>query len=118
MNLRDFLTGLGVGISSALCITVLVIELLRVEFSAIIGLPIGILGGIFVGALLVREHATISRNLRWLAATIAGFGYGIVFALSLSYVNLITATFEETLTVGVGAALVSGLAALLADRRA
>lgn len=118
MNLRSLFTGLGVGITAALLTTILVIELLEIELSAVIGLPLGILGGSVGGVLVARRHDTLSKNLRWLAATIAGFGYGILLTLALTYINLVDISFEETLTVGGGAALLSGLAALLADRRA
>lgn len=116
MNLRSLLTGLGVGITTTFVVATLVIESLAIEFSALIGLPLGFLSGVLLGGLVLRRHDEFSRSIRWLAATIAGFGYGIILALAMSYVNLVSFTFEDTVSVGVGAALVLGLAAMLADR--
>jgi hypothetical protein len=116
MNLRSVLTGLGVGITTAVVATTLIIELLAMEFSALIGLLVGVLSGAFLGGVVVRRHGEFSRGLRWFVASLAGFGYGLIFALGMICVNLVSLTFDDTVAVGVGVALVLGLAAMLADR--
>jgi len=45
MTFRSALAALGAGITTFLVVAVLVIELLDVEFSAIVGLPVGAVAG-------------------------------------------------------------------------
>lgn len=117
MELRTLFVAVGAAIAGFLVVAVAVIELLAFEFSALVGLPAGLLAGLVVLAAVLTRHGAASEPLRWLAAGAAGFGYGIVLALGANYVNLADVGFETTVAVGVGAAAVAALATALTGRR-
>lgn len=118
MNARRPLTALGAGITGFLVVAVAVIELLAVEFSAIIGLPLGLLAGIGVAVVVFLKHDESSDVLRWLAAALAGFGYGILATVGASYVNLVETPFETRLAIGALAGVLALGLAILQDRQA
>ena len=107
MDLRTVLAALGVGIAAFLVVAVAVIELLDIEFSAIVGLPVGVLAGIGAFALLLFGYGDLGRIPRAAVDAIAGFGVGIVLLLGANYVNLADLAVEAT----VGGAVVIGVLA-------
>jgi hypothetical protein len=107
MNARRAITALGSGITVFLVVAAAVIEVLDFEFSALIGLPIGLIAGIVAVVVVILTHDDISDSLRWGIAAVAGFGYGILATVAASYVNLFDTQFETRLIIG-------GIAAVLA----
>ena len=88
MDRRRVLTALGAGVTTVLLVAVLVIELLDFEFSAIIGLPVGLLAGI--AAVFVLSITPLDQQpvLRRLLAAYATFGPTIFVLVGLRYVNI------------------------------
>lgn len=117
MTLRRPITAVGAGVTAFLVVAVSVIELLDFEFSAIVGLPVGLIAGIVVFVLVLLRHDDADERLRWALAGFAGFGYGILLALGTAYVNLFDVGFEGTVAVGVAAAVIASLVAAFLDRR-
>lgn len=117
MDLRKPITAVGAGVTAFIVVAVSVIELLEFEFSAIVGLPVGLIAGIVVFVLVLLRHDDIDEPLRWALAGFAGFGYGILLALGTAYVNLFDVGFEGTVAVGVAAAVIAFLGTVLIDRR-
>lgn len=100
-----------------LVVTVAVIELLAFEFSALIGLPIGLLAGIAVAVVILLKHNDVSDVPRWVAAALAGFGYGIIVTFAATYVNLVEIQFETRLAIGVFAGVLAVVLAVFQDRQ-
>lgn len=117
MNARRPLTAIGAGITAFLVVAVAVIELLTVEFSAIIGLPIGLVTGLVVAVVVFLQHDDGSDTLRWLAAALAGFGYGLIATVGASYVNLVETPFETRLAIGAIAGVLALGLAVVQDRQ-
>jgi hypothetical protein len=88
MNARNLLTAIGAGITTFLLVAVSVIELLDMEFSAIIGLPVGLLVGVVVFVGLWIRGDELSLGVRRAATAYAVFGIGLLVLLSLRYVNI------------------------------
>ncbi|MDZ7689428.1 MAG: hypothetical protein U5J64_12100 [Halobacteriales archaeon] len=117
MNLRRPITAVGAAITAFLVVAVSVIELLDIEFSALVGLPVGLIAGMVVFVLLLLRHDDADEPVRWVLGGFAGFGYGILLALGTAYVNIVDVGFEGTVGVGVAAAVVAFLGAAFLDRR-
>lgn len=88
MSLRRILTAAGAGVTTFLLVAVLVIELLDFEFSAIIGLPVGLLAGFAVFGILWVRLPELTPGVRRIASAAATFGLTILLLLVLRYVNL------------------------------
>ena len=117
MNLRASATAVGASLTAFLVVAVSVIELLDTEFSAIVGLPAGLVAGILVFVLVLLRHDDTDEPVRWALAGFAGFGYGVLLALGVAYVNLADIGFEGTVGIGVAAAVIAFLGAVFLDRR-
>lgn len=117
MDLRTLLAAFGTGVTAFLVAAVLVIELLDVEFSALVGLPVGVVVGTAAFVAVLVKHDDFGDALRWAVAGLAGFGYGIFLALAASYVNLADLDFGATVGVGLVVALLAVLGSALRDRR-
>jgi hypothetical protein len=117
VNLRKPITAVGTGITAFLLVAVSVIELLDLEFSALVGLPVGLVAGIVSFVLVLLRHDDAEEPVRWALAGFAGFGYGILLALGVMYVNLADFPFEVTVGIGVAAAVIAFLGAALLNRR-
>jgi hypothetical protein len=115
MNLRKALTAFGTGITVFLVTSVFVISLLEIEFSALIGLPVGLIAGTLSFVLVLLRHEDFDRRIQWVAAGVAGFGYGVILSLGIAYVNLIDMGFEGTIGVGVATAVIFSLGAVFLD---
>jgi hypothetical protein len=116
MDARRLITATGAGITAFLLVTVAVVELLAIEFSALIGLPIGIVAGIAVTVVVFLNHDGAFDLFRLIAAALAGFGYGIMATVAASYVNLLDVQFETRLTIGAIAGVLAVALAVVQDR--
>ena len=88
MNLRTPLTAIGVGITTFLVVTVLGIELLNFEFSAIVALPFGVVSGLLGAVIALVAVERLTRPVQWALQAVAAFGYTIMLLLAVRYVNL------------------------------
>ena len=102
------LTALGAGVTTFLLVAVLVIESLAVEFSAIVGLPIGLLAGLAVAAGLWQVLPAATANVSHAAAAYATFGPTVLVLFVLRYVNIgrDVLSVDVMVVVGVIAAIV------------
>ncbi len=109
MNGRRALTVLGTGVTTTILVSVLVTALLDgpIEFSAIIGLPAGLLAGVVaIGGTL----AVVDRFDTPVGAALGGyaaFGYAVVACMGLRYANVAGARRVLGLSRIVGIALVA-----------
>jgi len=98
MDARWVFTTIGAGITSFLLVAVSIIELLNIEFSAIIGVPVGLIAGVLACTGLWIRGDELSLAVRRAATAYAVFGVAILASLTLRYVN-----------VGRGALTVEGI---------
>lgn len=108
MALRTIIAALGAEIAVFLVATVLVIELLDFEFSAIVGLPVGVLGGGATLAFLLSRYSALGHVQRSVVDAVAGFGVGIVLMLGVSYVNLANLSFDGTVATAIAIGVLAG----------
>jgi hypothetical protein len=116
MKARRAITAVGTGITVFLVVAAVVIESMDFEFSALLGLPVGLLAGIVAVVVVVLKHDDLSDSLRWVTVATAGFGYGILATFAASYVNLVDTRFETRLIIGCIAAVAAVGLAVLRDR--
>lgn len=118
MNVRQLLSAIGAGTTSFLLVAVLVIELLDMEFSAIIGLPVGILAGIVVFLALLIRGDDLSLGVRRVVTAYATFGIAILAFLALRYVNVgrNVLTLEVIVGGSLAAVVVVYVALFVSDR--
>lgn len=109
MNSRTFLASTGAGLVAFLLTTVLVIELLAIEFSAIVGLPVGAIVGLGVFVLLLARYVTLSHWIRTAVDAVAGFGLGSVLLLAGNYVHLLDVSLEGLVAGAIVTGVVAGL---------
>lgn len=88
MDSRTLLVRTGTGITSALLTAVVIIELLDADFSAIVGLPVGLLVGAVVSVALWIRGDELSSGARRAVAAYAAFGVGIIVLIGLRYVHV------------------------------
>ena len=104
-----------------LVVAIAVIEFLDFEFSALVGLPVGLLvgGAVFVAVAVRYDDA--GAVLRYVVDASAGFGLAVVVVQVVSYVNLAglrsALSVDTMFAVAVVAGLLAALASWLADRR-
>lgn len=116
MTIGRVLAAIGTGIVTLLLVAVAVIELLSFEFSAIIGIPIGLLAAVILAALVAARFDGLTGPIRWAVAGGAGVGYGLILALALSYVNLTDFGTTQTLGIGLIVGLLTALGTAGLDR--
>lgn len=88
MIARKLATTLGGGVTTFFLVAVVVIEALEMEFSALIGLPLGVVaGGVVAIALWLRGDA-LSPGRRRVADAYAAVGTTILAFLTLRYVGV------------------------------
>jgi hypothetical protein len=90
MDIRHGLTAVGAGLTTGVVVAILVIELLGVELSALVGLPVGLLAGLTVLAAVSVADDSLSVTERRVLSAYAAFGLTVVTIAALSYVNLVT----------------------------
>lgn len=88
MNRRALLVAGGCGITAFLLVAVGVIELLDFEFSAIVGLPVGVVAGLLTAAFVAAGSDRLGAVGRHLLDGAAGFGYAVALLLAVRYVDL------------------------------
>ncbi|RAW43930.1 hypothetical protein DQW50_17010 [Halorubrum sp. 48-1-W] len=88
MNARKLLTTIGAGVTSFLLVSVSIIELLNIEFSAIVGLPVGLLVGVAVSVGLWIRGDELSLGIRRALTAYAAFGIALLVFLALRYVHI------------------------------
>lgn len=115
MDRRTVLASLGAGIATLLVVAVLVIELLDAEFSAIVGLPVGLAAGAVTVAFLSVVYESLDRVRRAAVDAVAGFGFGVVLLRGADYVHLATVTVETTVGAAVAVGVLAGIASWLVD---
>jgi hypothetical protein len=118
MDVRKLFTTIGAGITSFLFVAVSVIELLGFEFSAIIGLPVGLLAGIVVSVGLWNRIDELSLGVRRAVTSYAAFGLAVLVFLALRYVNIgqSVLTFEVIVPGSLAAVVVVYIVLFLHDR--
>lgn len=109
-------TAVGAGVTVLLLVAVVVIESLNWEFSAIVGLPVGLAAGVVTVALVRLGGGRLARTPRAALDAVAGFGYGVLTLLAADYVHLVALSTDATVVGGVAAGAVLGVASWLAAR--
>ncbi|MCD2203485.1 hypothetical protein [Halobacterium sp. KA-6] len=121
MHSRTVLSALGAGITTFLVVAVAVIELLPFEFSALVGLPVGLLVGGAVFAAVAARYDEAAPVLRYAVDAAAGFGLAVVVLQAVSYVNLAglrsALSVDVTVAVAAFAGVIATVASWLMDRR-
>jgi hypothetical protein len=117
MRIRVAAAAVGVGITVFLVVAVAVIELVNVEFSALVGLPVGLLAGGAVAVVVAVRYDELAPAARYVVDAAAGFGLTVIALLAISYVNLagLRPALSTDVTVGI-AVSVAALAALASWR--
>lgn len=103
MEPRRALTASGAGVTTFLLVTVAVIELLDFEFSAIIGLPVGLLAGLVALVVLWVRLSALSPSVRRALGAYATFGLTVLGLLALRYVDIGRGVFSTDVITGIGA---------------
>lgn len=109
-------TAIGGGITTFLVVAVVVIEGLDIEYSAIVGLPVGVVTGVACTLGLWRYHIIIPRAGRWAIAGYATLGPVVIGLLAVRYVNvgrdLLTVSVIASIAVVAALGVAIGLAVL------
>lgn len=118
---RKWLAAVGVGVTVFLAVAVLVIESLAVEFSAVVGVPIGLLAGLLASSLVARYYQKVGSDARALVDATAGFGHTVLVLAAVQYVGIggfeSALTLPVSLSVSVTAGILTGLASWLRARQ-
>lgn len=118
MNAWKLFTAVGAGVTTALLVAVVIIELLQIEFSALVGLPVGVITGIIVTVWLGGSFDELPVGVRRAATAYAAFGMTILAVFAVRYVNLGRNVLSVEVAIGLGLAAVGVvyLALLRSDR--
>lgn len=118
MDVRKLLTSVGGGITTFLLVTVVIIELLDMEFSAIIALPIGLLVGLAVLAGIWISIEEMGPGVQRATSAYASFGLVLLALLGLRYVNVgrNVLTFDVVVGVSLATAVVVFLGLFASER--
>jgi len=117
MSKRSVAAAVGAGITVFLVTAVAVIELFDIEFSALVGLPVGLLAGAGVAVVVAARYDALASTVRYAVDAVAGFGLAVVALLAVSYVNVagLRAVLSTDVTVGI-AVVIAAFAALASWR--
>jgi hypothetical protein len=88
MHLRAALAAAGAAVAVSLLVTVSLVELLPFEFSALVGVPVGLLAGIVTFVAVFAEYRFAGALPRRAAVAAAGFGYAVLSLLFVGYADL------------------------------
>ncbi|QSG07465.1 hypothetical protein [Halapricum desulfuricans] len=105
MDIRTVSVALGTGFTVALLVAVVLIEALPYEFSAIVGLPVGLLIGTVTVLLVAGRYARLEPTAQSLLDGTGGFGYAVVLLLGVLYVDFAGLGARINLATLVGVAL-------------
>lgn len=117
MRGRTVAAAVGSGITAFPVVAVAVIELRTVEFSALVGLPVGFVAGATTAVLVATRYQGLARSERAAVDAGAGFGVVVVTALAVSYVNLAGLRSALSVSVVAGAGILGAALAALASYR-
>jgi len=106
------LAAVGAGATTFLLVAVPVVELLDIEFSALVALPLGLLAGLAASVGVGVSFTALRPARRRALAAYAAFGPTVLLVLALAYVNVGRDLF--TVDVAVGAGLAATVAVYLA----
>ncbi len=115
MHPRPLLVAAGAGLTVGLVVAVLVIEALNVEFSAIVGLPAGVIAGLVVAAVVVGRYEAAGTPQRAAADAVAAFGYTLLGGAAVQYVGLFGLREVLTLQRLAGVAAVAAVGVFVAS---
>jgi hypothetical protein len=101
MDARTMLTAAGSGLTTGVVVTVLVSEVLDVEFSALVGVPVGVVAGVVVLIAVAASADGLDPSVRRALSAYAAFGLSLLGLATLSYVNLARGLLSTVETVGV-----------------
>lgn len=104
VNVRHALTALGAGLATGLLAVVFVVEFLAFEFSALVGLSVGILAGLTALATVAVAFDGLDVLERRAMSAYAAFGLTVIVVGGLNYVNLARGLFSGTVAAGAGLA--------------
>jgi len=107
-----FVAGIGAAATTFLLVAVPIIELLDIEFSALIALPLGLLAGLATLIGVAYNLSDMHPARRRALVAYAAFGPAVLSVLALAYVNVGRTLF--TVEVAVGAGLVATAVVYLA----
>lgn len=113
MSEHRVLTAVGAGLTAFLLVTVALVELLAVEFSAMLALPVGIIAGLVVLLVATSGLQHAGPTSRRLAQAAAGFGYTVLLLLAVRYVNIGGIRGRLSVTDVIGAAIGIAVAVFL-----
>lgn len=109
-------TATGAGVTVFGLVAVAVIEALNVAFSAIVGLPVGVVAGTMTAAVLFVRVDDLDRGSRAVADGVAGVGHAAAGIVAARYVDLAgarTLSVRTGLAVAVAVGVVAGVASWL-----
>lgn len=118
MNARRLFTVIGAGSTTFLLVAVALIEVLDVAFSAIIGIPVGVVAGLALSVGLWIALEELRVGVRRAVSAYAAFGLTVLTLLTLRYVNVgrRVLSVDVVAGVGVGAVVVVYMLLSLSDR--
>ena len=96
------LAAVGAAVTTALVVTVAGIELLELEFGALVALPMGALAGLLVLAAVAVTADGLSPPARRALFAYAAFGPTVLSTLAFAYVNIGGDLFGPELVGGLG----------------
>lgn len=121
MTFRRALLAGGLGLTTLLVVGGLLTALLPFEFSALVGLPVGVLAGLFAVVLALGAPLHAGTPAARAVAAAATVGYVVLGLAALSYANVAgfrgTLSVTEWLVVAVLAGLAVYAGLWLRDRR-
>lgn len=119
MNVRLFATAVGAGLTTALVVGGLMTALLTFEFSAIIGVPVGLASGALAFVAVAAVDRIETPRGRLLSAY-GSVGYVVLLYAAASYVNLAgirgALSLQQILALGVAVGLLVFAGLWVADR--
>lgn len=119
MNVRLFATAVGAGLTTALVVGGLMTALLTFEFSAIIGVPVGLASGALAFVAVAAVDRIETPRGRLLSAY-GSVGYVVLLYAATSYVNLAgirgALSLQQILALGVAVGLLVFAGLWVADR--
>lgn len=118
---RTWLAAAGAGTTTFLVVAVLVIEVLPVEFSAVVGVPVGLLAGLVANGALLRYYRKLGATGRRVADAVAGVGYAFLVVATVTYLDPAglgaALTFESSVAVVVAGGVLAGVTSWLVNRQ-
>lgn len=102
MHSRRAFTALGAGLTTGLLVAVLVIETRPFEFSALVGLPLGILAGLTTLAAVAVAFDGFDAAKRRALIAYTAFGATIAVVAVLNSLNVVGGTISGTVAAVAG----------------